>query len=574
MSNPNIATNYPGLEQGDEELDDDLPGGLADDEDDEEFEDDYHIQDDVELAHNLARIEEEQANPHQHRPRKISDRQARLDPESEWSYNEQRLLRHMLLQSQLAFTRYFLKKRDGHKFILSDHHRIMARTLDQVIAGNIKRLIINVPPGYTKTEMAVINFISRGLAINPKSKFIHISYSDNLALLNSGLIKELCTSKEYTSLYPTTLKKDSQSKGAWYNIHNGGVMAVSSGGAITGFRAGRMMEGFSGAMIIDDPIKPDDAYSETIRTRVNNRFNNTFKSRLAHEDIPVIVIMQRIHEEDPTGFLLTGGNGEKWHHLILPVEIKAKEDREPYPLEYTHGIPIDYDLTTGPLWEYKHTLDQILTMRESDPYTTAAQYDQRPSPLGGGMFKDEWWQYYKVPPVCEYRFITADTASKTKEINDRTCFQCWGVLDGKIYLLDLLVGKWEAPELRRNFLAFWRKHFGTGTQTVSRLRFAAVEDKSSGTGLIQDMLTEFNPPIPMQAIQRNKDKVTRAMDMIPYLASKRVYLDENATYLSDYLSEFRKFTPLMTHKYDDQIDPTLDAIDIALRPDALTGGTW
>jgi predicted phage terminase large subunit-like protein len=88
------------------------------------------------------------------------------------------------------------------------------------------------------------------------------------------------------------------------------------------------------------------------------------------------------------------------------------------------------------------------------------------------------------------------------------------------------------------------------------------------------MLTEFNPPIPMQAIQRNKDKVTRAMDMIPYLASKRVYLDENATYLSDYLSEFRKFTPLMTHKYDDQIDPTLDAIDIALRPDALTGGTW
>ncbi len=607
-----VATNCPGLEDGNELLDDDIPGGLADDDEEldhhEALESDddstyteygeehepYDLADDnPQLAAHLAQIEEQENNPHQrHRKSKANQRGnqnlnqahnhgARIDPDSdEWSYNEQRMLRHMLLQSQLAFTRYFLKKRDGHKFILSPHHRIMADTLDMVISGDIKRLIINVPPGYTKTEMAVINFIARGLAINPKSKFIHISYSDNLALLNSGLVKELYTGDDYQKLYPMTLKADSKSKAAWYNQHNGGLMAVSSGGAITGFRAGRMMECFSGAMVIDDPIKPDDAYSETVRNRVNARFTNTFKSRLAHEDVPIIVIMQRIHEEDPTGFLLRGGSGDKWHHLLLPVEILAKEDREPYPKEYTHGIPIEYELEPGPLWEYKHDMDEVLTMRTADPYTTAAQYDQRPSPLGGGLFKDEWWQYYDVPPIFEYRFITADTASKIKEANDRTCFQCWGFLDGKIYLIDLLKGKWEAPELRANFRSFWRKHFGSGTQTVSRLRYAAVEDKASGTGLIQDAAEQKDVPlesrqvIPIIPIQRNKDKVTRAMDMIPYIASKRVYLDRNGEYVSDFLDECRKFTPLMTHKYDDQIDPMLDAIDLALRPAASEGGTW
>jgi predicted phage terminase large subunit-like protein len=587
-----IVTNHPDYPENSpnqDGLDEDL-GGIEDDEEPEGAEEWLGWEDAQEeepLEPNLDAVEQlleecgQDGKPVRHKTGRGSAFAGKYDTEEgEWSINEQRMLRHLLLHDHLAFTRYFLKKRDSQKFIRSAHHKVMANALDQVLLGNITRLIINVPPGYTKTEMAVISFIARGLAINPRSKFIHISYADQLALLNSSVIKDLCTSEEYNQLFPMTLKVDAKAKGAWYNQYNGGMLAVSAGGMITGFRAGRMMEAFSGAMIIDDPIKPDDAYSEVVRTKVNNRFTNTFKSRLAHEAIPIIVIMQRIHEEDPTGFLLKGGTGEKWHHLILPVEIKPEAEREPYPKEYTHGIPLEYDLEPGPLWEYKHTLDTILTMRTSDPYTTAAQYDQRPSPLGGGMFKDEWWQYYDVAPVCEYRFITADTASKTKEQNDRSCFQCWGYKDGNIYLLDLLKGKWEAPELRNNFRAFWRKHFGTGTQTVNRLRYAAIEDKSSGTGLIQDAAEQLDVPkesrqvIPIIPIQRNKDKVTRAMDMIPYIASKRVYLDRKAEYLSDYLDEHRKFTPLMTHKYDDQIDPTLDAIDQALRPAENQGGTW
>jgi predicted phage terminase large subunit-like protein len=493
------------------------------------------------------------------------------------SLQEHRMMKHLLTTDHLAFTRFFLKKRDGNKFIMSDHHCVMAETLSKVYRGEITRLIMNVPPGYTKTEMAVINFIAHGLAINPRAKFIHISYADQLAMLNSSNVKEICTSPDYNRYFPMTLKDDAQSKKAWYNHKGGGMMAVAAGGTITGFRAGRMMPGFSGAMIIDDPIKPDDAYSDTIRQRVNNRFNNTFKSRLAHEGIAIIVIMQRIHEDDPTGFLLGGGTGEKWHHLLLPAEVSSGGKKDVYPKEYTHGIEIKHNLKPGPLWEYKHTLEQLASMRKSDPYTTSAQYDQRPSPVGGGLFKDNWWKYYKsdVEPNVDYRFITADTAQKTKEVHDWSVFQCWGFLDNNLYLLDLIRGKWESPQLRPVFKSFIIKHCGSGKgQVRGKLRYAAVEDKSSGTDLIQSLSQDPEITIPIQAIQRSTDKVRRANDFAPYIASGRIFLPTDAEWLSDYQLEFRKFTPMMTHKWDDQIDPTLDAIQLELSKGSSTSGTW
>lgn len=488
------------------------------------------------------------------------------------------LLKLHLQTDHLAFTQYFLNKRDGNKFKTSPHHALMAATLERVLSGEITRLIINVPPGYTKTEMAVINFIARGLTINPASKFIHVSYSDQLASANSSSVRDVVQLDEYKDLWPTAsnLRKDSSAKKYWFNGSGGGMYAVSSGGAITGFRAGRMVESFSGAFIIDDPLKPDDAYSETKRKSVNDRFNGTFKSRLAHEKVPIIVIMQRLHEDDPTGFLLKGGTGEKWHHLCLPFEIPDPLDEKPYPTEYTHGIPVPVDLEPGPLWEYKKGAASITLMRSTDPYNTASQYDQNPVPLGGALFKAEWWKYFRLGTVIpEYRFITGDTAQETKKHNDWSVFQCWGVKDGNLYLLDQIRGKWEAPDLRRTAKEFWVKHYGSGpSMTTNRLRDMHIEKKSSGSGLIQDLKVSTDPPIPIVAIERNIDKVTRAMDMIPYLASGRVFLPEDAPWLSEYKAEFAKFTPMMTHAHDDQIDPTLDAVDVALRPAKKQGGVW
>ena len=121
------------------------------------------------------------------------------------------------------------------------------------------------------------------------------------------------------------------------------MMAAPAGGQITGFRAGRMEPGFTGAFVIDDPVKPDDAYSSVKRQAINNRFNNTMRSRLAVETVPMIVIMQRIHEEDLSGYLLKGGSGDYWHHLLIPTLLTEEIINRPYPKEYSHGKPISIE---------------------------------------------------------------------------------------------------------------------------------------------------------------------------------------------------------------------------------------
>lgn len=274
----------------------------------------------------------------------------------------------------LYFSRYFFKQRTGGKMIVAPHHKVIQETLDSVIDGEIKRLIINVPPGYTKTELATINMMGRGLALNNRARFMHLSYSHNLALLNSSTTRNMIKSQAYQAMWPMSLRDDADSKAMWWTEHGGGVYASSAAGQVTGFRAGHMEDGWQGALIIDDPVKPDDAYSEVVRDGVNSRFNETIKSRLAVETTPMIVIMQRIHYHDLSGYLLRGGSGEMWHHLNLPVFI---DNSQPYPEENTHGIPIQHGLPDGWLWPFKHNESHRVSL-ESHRRTFEAQYMQNP----------------------------------------------------------------------------------------------------------------------------------------------------------------------------------------------------
>lgn len=274
----------------------------------------------------------------------------------------------------LYFARYFFKQRMGAKMIVAPHHQVIQRTLQRVIDGEITRLIINVPPGYTKTELATINMIGRGLALNNRARFMHLSYSHNLALLNSSTARGVVKSQAYQSMWPMALRDDADSKAMWWTEHGGGVYASSAAGQVTGFRAGHMELGWQGALLIDDPVKPDDAHSETVRDGVNNRFNETIKSRLALETTPMIVIMQRIHYHDLSGYLLRGGSGEKWHHLCLPVLIDSSQA---YPEENTHGIEIPHGLPDGWLWPVKHN-ESHRSALFSHRRTAEAQYMQRP----------------------------------------------------------------------------------------------------------------------------------------------------------------------------------------------------
>lgn len=266
----------------------------------------------------------------------MSIEEAYIEDTDLWTDQELRMLKYMLEKDGMQFFRYFFKHREGNRAVMNWHHFVIDHVLDMVIENRINRLIINLPPGYTKTEIAVINFMMRGFAINPRARFIHTSYSNGLALENSSKVKDGIESSPYQQLWPYKIRADKKSKQLWYTEHGGGVRAAAAGGQITGFRAGRMEPGFTGALICDDPVKPNDAFSAVARNSVNNSFNSTQRSRLAKDDLnPIIIIMQRIHEEDLTGFLLRGGSGDYWYHLTLPVRLKGIY--KPYPKAYTYG---------------------------------------------------------------------------------------------------------------------------------------------------------------------------------------------------------------------------------------------
>ena len=450
----------------------------------------------------------------------------------------------------LDFTRYLFSDRESTDFLEGPHHSVMCDCLDKVLTGEITRLIISIPPGYTKTDIAVVNFIAKGFHLNPSSRFIHATYSDSLARENSDKIKQLIELEAYQSIKPLSIRTDSSAKDRWKTTDGGGLLAKASGGSITGFRAGYMDKNrFTGALVIDDPLKPDDAFSPKKRTTVNQRATNTFKSRLAHDKVPIVVIMQRLHGDDFAGHLLTGGTGEIWHHLNLSVEIDNSLD---YPKEWTHGVPIDHDLLDGPLWPFKHDEEEIKILKV-DSYTFASQYAQRPVSIEGALFEMENFEWWNELPEMEYHAFYVDTAQKTAERNDYSVFQLWGKAKGEgtgIYLVDQVRGKWESPELEKTALSFWAKHKHLPHRGMK------IEDKVSGTGLIQSLKKQG---IPVTGIQRNRDKYTRALDAAPWISSGMVYLPADEKRTPDLRSELQMFDGLGTG-FDDQVDPLMDAI--------------
>lgn len=457
----------------------------------------------------------------------------------------------------LVFTQTMFRERKGDRFHVGPHHRCIGRVIDDVLAGRRKRVIINVPPGYTKTEEAVIAFVARGLAKNPKARFIHASFNGELVNENSVAIKDTLATDAFAACWPIVMREDADAKGLWRTQQGGGLLAKPAGGPITGFRAGYMEPGFTGALVIDDPLKPDDAMSPTLRKNVNDRWHSTFKSRLAHEDVPVVVIMQRLHADDFSGFLLKGGSGEVWDHLLLPVLI---DNAEEYPAEWTHGRPIEHGLPDGPLWEAKHTLAQI-TVLQADAYSYNSQYKQRPTAAGGALFKPEYLtNRWRELPTLHWRGIYVDTAQKTGERHDWTVLQCWGAgIDGRAYLIDQVREKVEAPGLEPLALAFWDKHRNPAmwpSHLFGPCRGLTVEDKVSGTGLIQGLRKRL---IPVTALQRDRDKFSRAGDALPHFAVGAVVLPAEAPWMPGYIAEFEAFDGLGSG-HDDQVDPSLDAV--------------
>lgn len=435
----------------------------------------------------------------------------------------------------LTFTKTLFKSRKGQDFVENWHHAAICSALERVVIGKTKRLIINIPPRYSKTEIAVINFMAWCIGNFPDSEFIHASYSSRLAANNSYQTRAVVQSEAFAEIFPhVKLMTDSKARDEWRTTDGGCVYATGAEGTITGYGAGKLRNHFGGAIIIDDPHKAGEASSDTMRRNVLDWFQTTIESRCNSPDTPIIVIMQRLHEEDLTGWLLKGGNGEKWEHLCIPV----------------------LDADDNPLWPFKHDRETLARMESSNRYVFTGQYMQRPSPLGGGIIKGAWFGRYSIPPKLKQRKIYADTAQKTAERNDYSVFECWGHgEDGRVYLLDMIRGKWEAPELKRRAIDFWNKH---SADKSSPLRQMVIEDKASGTGLIQEI--KNGARIPVRAQGRSIDKLTRVMDAVPYIESGYVMIPEDAQFASDFISECEGFTADDSHLHDDQIDPMCDAI--------------
>ena len=311
------------------------------------------------------------------------------------------LLRAWTLESSLHFTRYFFKETNGMKFIIGKHHQLICNALDDVLNGKCKKLIINIFPRSGKTEVAVKNFIAMGLAVNPKANFIHLSYSANLAADNSVSVKSIIQSEAYQRLYPTRISYGKNQQSQWETDQGGGVYATSTLGQITGFGAGLVEEEgseyrFGGAIIIDDPIKPEDALSDVVRERVNRRFETTIRNRVNSRNTPIIIIMQRLHEHDLCGYLQEI-EPDDWRVLSLPA------------------IQYDKNGNRESLWEYKFTVEELDKINAANSFVFETQYMQNPTPMEGLMYPLPFKTYEILPPLktgtlCNYT-DTADTGS-------------------------------------------------------------------------------------------------------------------------------------------------------------------
>ena len=434
------------------------------------------------------------------------------------------------------FTRFFFKHVYGRKFIMAPHHRQIIEKMNAVARGDIRRLIINIPPRYGKTELAVKMFIAWSIANNPRAKFMHLSYADSLVKDNSDAIRDIIKSPAFRYLFPESqMSTKTDSKEKWYTTKGGGLYAVSTGSPITGFGAGDFgdrqyqgtgsdADGFGGCIIIDDPLKPADKDSELKRERINARFNNTIASRVNNPGVtPVVLIMQRLHDHDMAGFLMDNGSGEPWEVLSLPA---IKDD----------GTP---------LWPEKHSIQQLERMREADPETFASQYMQSPMVASGNIFKREWFKFYdhhSMPTYFDKTFQSWDFTFKSSASSDNVCGLYWGKRGPDFYLLDYVCGKMTFTESVKAMMLMTEKH----PEGIAKY----VEAKANGEAVMDLLKAKINGII---GVNPKESKLARAHAVSPLFQAGNVYLPSDATWVYDYIDELTKF-PNATH--DDRVDAT------------------
>lgn len=415
--------------------------------------------------------------------------------------------------------------------------------LEAVTSGEIRRLLINVPPGSMKSLLSGVIWPAWewGPRELPHLRHLGTAHKQDLGVRDNMKCRRLIQSSWYQERWPVNLVGDQNAKTKFENDKTGFMEAMAFT-SMTGSRGDRVR--------LDDPHSVDDANSVTKLSADVTTFREALPSRVNNDKSAIVIIMQRLNEADVSSVAIELG----YDHLCIPMRYEWGHSKT------VVGSPDPRKEEGELMFPERFPEEQVAELEATmGSYAVAGQLQQRPSPRGGGIIKEAWYRHYRDIPALEWRSVYVDTAQKTGQENDYSVFQCWGrSTTGQAVLLDQERGKWEAPDLLEKGRNFWFKH---KTSHAAPLRAMKVEDKVSGTGLIQTLRREGVPIIP---IQRNRDKISRGHDAAPFIEAGNVLLPEWTDWLDGLLQESNAF-PAGAH--DDQLDPMFDAIaDVQAAP--------
>ncbi len=443
-----------------------------------------------------------------------------------------------LRQDFCAFVqRCFHELNPQAKFLMNWHIEVMAAKLEACRQGKINRLIINVPPRHLKSLCASVALPAWWLGHEPTAQILCVSYAQDFSEKLARDCRAIMNAAWYQSLFPTRLSAEKQSVQEFVTTEKGFRLATSVGGVLTG-RGGDVI-------IIDDPLKPEEAFSETQRRACNEWIDHTLRSRLNDKQNGcIILIMQRLHLDDLVGHVL---EQEHWEVVCFPAIAEQDEVHVAESLLGSAKFARRPGDVLHPERESKETLDHI--SKTIGVYNFAGQYQQAPVPFGGAYVKETWFVRYgpgELPEKFDQILQSWDTASKANELSDYSVCTTWGIKDNRRYLLNVLRKRMEYPELKRAV----REQAQAFNASV-----ILIEDKASGMQLIQELreegiyaVTPFKP---------EGEKIMRLVAQTPTIENGLVYVPHEAHWLSEYLLELTTFPYA---KYSDQVDSTSQAL--------------
>lgn len=533
----------------------------------------------------------------------------------EWddlSFPERVIIRSKSTKSFLNFTRIWFELIQGDRLLVNWHHRLMASKIDDLLTGRLvpRNLIINIPPGGTKTEFFSIHFPAYVNALVQEKRLkrfrnLNISFADTLVKRNSRRTRDIIASREYQEFWPCSFGvnqaeeweiKDERGRSI------GQTVSRSSNGQITGGRGGYYGPEFSGMVMLDDYNKPVDMLSESRRKSANTLLVNTIRSRRGDKSkehpTPFVSIQQRLHTEDATGFMLAGGMGVPFHHVAIPAMIDEKYIQsldEPWRSLCWETVKDTDSVVVGGVrywsyWPQMEDVNDLLQLWEKDRYTFLSQYQQNPMALTGGIIDTSWFRTYTTLPKLTHRAVYVDTNSgKVEDWLDYTVFTLAGMgVDGNLYIIDVVRGRWDPEDLLKKAEEVWEKWRLSGSMRVMPLRHMAIEEKQAGQGLITTLKKRSQTPgqlaIPVREIPRGsgQNKLVRCLNVIPQIKTGKVFVPATHTddgqklssifyedgtiagsteWVLTAMTECAAFSADDSHDNDDILDTWMDAID-------------